>query len=93
MGFESNFWLFGLQFFFSLGEGSYGEVVKAVMTDSARSQYPNYESYDFAVKRVLISFINREQAIKERTGRDVVQQVMLERNLLSKANRGQSSIF
>jgi len=69
-----------------LGEGSYGEVVKAEMKESAREQYPRFDTYVFAVKRVLISFVNKEQAIKERTGRDVVKQVMLERQLLTRLN-------
>ena len=46
-----------------LGEGSYGEVVKAEMKFERRSDYPNFDSYEFAIKRVLKSFINREAQI------------------------------
>ena len=58
----------------TLGSGSYGEVVVAVVKPEARSRFPRVEEqisdtdYKVAVKRLSIAFINKEQKIKERTG-------------------------
>lgn len=76
----------------TLGSGSYGEVVVAVVKPEARSRFPRVEEqisdmdYKVAVKRLSIAFINKEQKIKERTGRDVVKQVFTEKELLVKIN-------
>lgn len=53
----------------ALGEGSFGEVVQAELNDNAKEHY-KYKEQFFAVKRLSISFLNKEQMIKERTGMD-----------------------
>ena len=53
----------------ALGEGSFGEVVQAELKDNAKEHY-KYKEQFFAVKRLSISFLNKEQMIKERTGLD-----------------------
>ena len=59
----------------ALGEGSFGEVVQAELKDAAKEHY-NFKEQFFAVKRLSISFLNREQMIKERTGMDSVPSQM-----------------
>ena len=53
----------------ALGEGSFGEVVQAELKDAAKEHY-KFNHQFFAVKRLSISFLNKEQMIKERTGMD-----------------------
>ena len=53
----------------ALGEGSFGEVVQAELKDAAKEHY-KFKDQFFAVKRLSISFLNKEQMIKERTGMD-----------------------
>ena len=53
----------------ALGEGSFGEVVQAELKEHAKEHY-KYKEQFFAVKRLSISFLNKEQMIKERTGMD-----------------------
>merc|ERR1711953_1835 len=67
----------------ALGEGSFGEVVQAELNDNAKEHY-KYKEQFFAVKRLSISFLNKEQMIKERTGRDVIKQVFTEKEILLK---------
>lgn len=70
----------------TLGEGSYGVVVLARLKDGRASAIRTRE---FAVKKLSKHFIQRENLIQRRGGggRDVLGQVMNERDLLRKLNK------
>jgi len=72
----------------TIGEGSYGVVVSAKLKDGKAEEIfklRNNKPQRYAIKKLSKQFIQRENMIqKRRGGRDVLGQVMNERNLLQK---------